>query len=72
VDSEKLAERRSEKHHQMDVGRKMSHFSNNDVPYSDGLKYSEFNQGGNQEESVEPEQHFSRIAALTADSRMSH
>jgi hypothetical protein len=34
--------------------------------------YSAFNQGGNREESVEPEQHFSRIAALTADSRMSH
>jgi hypothetical protein len=33
--------------------------------------YSAFNQGGNREESVEPE-HFSRIAALTADSRMSH
>jgi hypothetical protein len=33
---------------------------------------SAFNQGGNREESVEPEQHFSRIAALTADSRMSH
>jgi hypothetical protein len=29
-------------------------------------------KGGNREESVEPEQHFSRIAALTADSRMSH
>jgi hypothetical protein len=34
--------------------------------------YSAFNQGGNREESVEPEQHFSRIAALTADSRISH
>jgi hypothetical protein len=33
--------------------------------------YRAFNQGGNREESVEPEQHFSRIAALTADSRMS-
>jgi hypothetical protein len=35
-------------------------------------KYRAFNQGGNREESVEPEQHFSHIAALTADSRMSH
>jgi hypothetical protein len=35
-------------------------------------KYRAFNQGGNREESVEPEQHFSYIAALTADSRMSH
>jgi hypothetical protein len=35
-------------------------------------KYRAFNQGGNREESVEPEQHFSGIAALTADSRMSH
>jgi hypothetical protein len=34
--------------------------------------YSVFSQGGNREESVEPEQHFSRITALTADSRMSH
>jgi hypothetical protein len=33
--------------------------------------YSAFNQGGNWEESVELEQHFLRIAALTADSRMS-
>jgi hypothetical protein len=36
------------------------------------LLYRAFNQGGNREESVESEQHFSRIAALTADSRMSH
>jgi hypothetical protein len=34
--------------------------------------YRAFNQGGKREESVEPEQHFSRIAALTADNRMSH
>jgi hypothetical protein len=39
--------------------------------YTDMILYRAFNQGGHWEESVEPE-HFSRIAVLTADSRMSH
>jgi hypothetical protein len=34
--------------------------------------YRAFNLGGNRAGSVEPEQHLSRIAAVTADSRMSH
>jgi hypothetical protein len=34
--------------------------------------YRAFNQGGNRAWSVGPEQYFSRIAAVTADSRMSH
>jgi hypothetical protein len=33
--------------------------------------YSAFNRGGNQEMSVQPEQHLSRIAGVTADSGMS-
>jgi hypothetical protein len=39
---------------------------------SDSILYRAFNQGGNRAGSVEPEQHFSRIATVTADSRMSH
>jgi hypothetical protein len=33
--------------------------------------YSAFNRGGNRERSVQPEQHLSRIAGVTADSGMS-
>jgi hypothetical protein len=35
------------------------------------LLYSAFNRGGNREMSVQPEQHVSRIAGVTADSGMS-
>jgi hypothetical protein len=35
------------------------------------LLYSAFNRGGNRERSVQPAQHLSRIAGVTADSGMS-
>jgi hypothetical protein len=35
------------------------------------FSYSAFNRGGNREMSVQPEQHLSRIAGVTADSGMS-
>jgi hypothetical protein len=46
-----------------------STFPNN--PLSPKGIYSAFNRGGNRERSVKPEQHLSRIAGVTADSRMS-
>jgi hypothetical protein len=39
--------------------------------YSPIYLYSAFNRGGNRERSVQPEQHLSRIAGVTADSGMS-